>query len=148
MSCRVLEVLEAVAMFGPASVDEICEKLPRTRSSVYRPLKALDVDGRIRRSLNGGSFLISRRMERSADCQFNMSENIAGIIDIFRIKLGNQRLILTIASRVNGNNFAIMASNVFPISAVLECLDRRDMLSELVTAISVSGSRTLYQRSV
>jgi DNA-binding transcriptional ArsR family regulator len=147
MSSRILEVLKEVAMFGPASLDEICEKLPRTRSTVYRALKALEVDGWIRRSLNGRSFLISRRMERLADCQFNMSDNITEIIDIFRIKLRNQRLLPIIDSHINNNNSSIMDSNVFPIPTVLEYPYRRDMLSNFVAAISVSGTRTLNNRS-
>lgn len=113
MASRVLEVLEAVAMFGPASLDEISEKLPRTRSSVYRTLKALEVNGWIRRSLNGRSFLLSSRMERLADCQFNMSDEVADVIDIFRKKLINQRLLLTIAAHVKGKDFAIVDSNAF-----------------------------------
>lgn len=147
MASRVLEVLEAVAMFGPASLDEISEKLPRTRSSVYRTLKALEVNGWIRRSLNGRSFLLSSRMERLADCQFNMSDEVADVIDIFRKKLINQRLLLTIAAHVKGKDFAIVDSNAFPLPVVLECQYRRDMLSDLVTAVSSSGSRTIHQRS-
>jgi len=147
MSSRVLEVLEAVAMFGPASLDEISEKLPRTRSSVYRALRTLEGAGWIRRSLNGRSFSISCRMERLADCQFNMSDDIAEVIDIFRDKLKNQRLLLTIAAHIKGIDFAIMDSNAFPIPVLLECPHRKDMLFDLVTAITSSGSRTLHQRS-
>jgi len=147
MSSRILDVLEAVAMFGPASLDEISEKLPRTRSSVYRALKALEVDGWIRRSLNGRSFLISCRMERLVDYQSNMPDDIAEVTDIFRNKLKNQRLLLTIALHIKGNHFAIMDSNSFPIPVALECPYRRDMLSDLVTVISVNKIGTLQKKS-
>jgi predicted transcriptional regulator len=147
MSNRVLEVLEAVAVFGPASLDEICDKLPRTRSSVYRSLKVLEIDGWIRRSLNGRSFQISCRMEKLSEGQTGASDNITDIIDTLRNKLKNQRLLLTIASHIKGDEFEIIDSNTFPIPKLLECPYRRDMLSDLVTAISIGGNRTLLQRS-
>lgn len=147
MSNRVLEVLEAVAKFGPASLDEISGRLPRTRSSVYRALKSLEVDGWIRRSLNGRSFLLSCRMERLADSPYTTSEGTAEVIDILRSKLKNQRFLLTIVTHIKGNDFAIIDTNAFPIPTLFECPYKKDILADLVAAKSESKSRTLPQRS-
>jgi hypothetical protein len=147
MSNRVLEVLEAVAKFGPASLDELSDELPRTRSSVYRALKSLEVDGWIRRSLNGRSFLLSSRMERLADSPSTTSQGTAEVIDILRGKLKNQRFLLTIVTRIKGNEFSIIDTNAFPIPALLECPYKKDILADVLAAKSESKSRTLPQRS-
>jgi hypothetical protein len=72
---------------------------------------------------------------------------MADILDILRNKLKNQRLLLTIASHIKGDEFAIIDSNAFPIPTLLDCPYRRDLLSDLVTAIGIGGNRTLLQRS-
>ena len=63
MKHRVLEVLSGVAEHGPITLDGLCERIPRSRSAIYRALKTLHDDGWIRRWLNGRDYVVTSKLD-------------------------------------------------------------------------------------
>jgi predicted transcriptional regulator len=118
---RVLQVLEAVAMHGPATLDQFMAKIPRKRSSIYRALKDLEAAGWIRRSLNGRTYTISHRMEALANLHFNVSDELTEIIQNLRNIIPRRKVSITILYHIRGDDFAVIDSNLFPLPSGLEC---------------------------
>ncbi len=54
---RLLQVFEAVARFGPISLDHVFPLVGRSRSATFRALKNLETSGWIRRTFNGRQYV-------------------------------------------------------------------------------------------
>lgn len=139
MSNRILDVLEAVAVYGPSTLDQLHAKLPRTRSSVYRALIDLEQNGWIRRSLNGRSFSISCKMEKLSDLHFNVSDDLDHVLKTLRQQVKGSKCYLTIACHVRANEFAIIDSSLYPSPRSIDCDEVNHYLSRIINYFRSSG---------
>lgn len=134
MAAKILEVLESVAMHGPATLDQITDKLPRTRSSVYRALVNLERSGWIRRSLNGRCFTITSKMEELSVNQFFASACADKIINT--LKRMNLKLEVLVILHVKGTEFSIVDSSQYPLQTSIE---GEETLTNLICEMQSEG---------
>lgn len=139
MSNRILDVLEAVAVYGPSTLDQLYRKLPRTRSSVYRALIELEKNGWVRRSLNGRSFFVSSKMEKLSDLHFSLSDDFDRILILLRSKTKGSNCYLNIVCHIRADDFAIVDSNLYPLPRSIDCNDLKLYLSKIVNFLRESG---------
>lgn len=138
MSNRILGVLEAVAKHGPATLDEISSKLPRTRSSVYRALIELERAGWIRRSINGRSFAATCKMEDLSSLQCATSHEVEPLLELIKGVFKNRKHVLHVFGHLKGKQFFLIDSNEFPHPGPSSPGDVVDLLNELVRALQTS----------
>lgn len=141
MAHRVIEVFEAVALFGPITLDDLTKKLPRSRSSVYRALVALYKDGWIRRSINGRSYYISPRLENLCDRQYLFDGDFCDLLDVLDIYLASNKLSVTVAVLLKGAEFIVLDANSFPIPNSLDCLIMKELISEVARIVNEVGKK-------
>lgn len=139
MSNRILDVLEAVAVYGPSTLDQISGKIPRTRSSVYRALVELERNGWIRRSINGRSFTVSCKMEKLSDLQFNVSDDVEYLLKSLKAYAKGFKCTLTVVGHVRAKEFAIIDSNQFPSPLSIDCEEIKHFLSSILHMLRASG---------
>lgn len=145
MSGKLLDVLEAVALYGPATLDQLYGKLCRTRSSVYRALVQLEQSRWIRRSINGRSFTISGKMEKLSEIRYNTSDDIDEILINLQRLIKGRRCAVTVLAHVKGGDFEIIDSNRFPLPQSVSCNDRKEIFSRVVGVVRHRTTRDVSE---
>lgn len=132
-------MLEAVALYGPASLDAITARMPRTRSSVYRALVDLENSGWIRRSINGRCFRVSSKLEKLADLHLSIAGDVSGVLDVLRSLLPNHKVVMSLVAHVKGHEFAVIDSSAFPLPLAVVDPDKQTALHDVLIALRQSG---------
>lgn len=139
MAHRILEVFEAVAHYGPISLDDLTDHLPRSRSSVYRALIALHEAGWIRKSMNGRSYYLSSRLEKLCDLQYSFADDVCDLLDALSIYSRNNKCAIAAVALVKGLEFIVLDTNTFPVPSNIVCPVEKEILGQVTTAIRKSG---------
>jgi hypothetical protein len=146
LSSKILKVLEAVATFGPATLDQITAKLPYTRSSVYRALILIENEGWIRRSLNGRNFLLTDKMEDISNRSAYQPAGIVDLVNMLESMRKETRLTLSIVTQIKANVFCVVDSTDFPL--ILENVppETEKLLGIIATLIAKLGLASVPHR--
>ena len=135
MGLQILEVLEAVARYGPATLDELEGKLPRTRSSVYRSLTVLEKAGWVRRSINRRSFMTTQKVEALGELTIACGDDVSEFFEALEKTVSGTKCLLSIVTHLRGDEFAVLDSTQCPWPGTLSCKDELEVLTDVIHAM-------------
>lgn len=137
---RLLEVYEAVAIHGPATLDQLQEAMPRTRSSVYRALIDLEQNDWITRSLNGRTFTVSYKMEHLCSQNYVPSYEIFQLIAILKKIKKVIKSSVAVAAHIKGNEFSFVDSSIFPFEKTISCSEITEAMTSILLVMRADKS--------
>lgn len=114
---RILEVLETVAVHGPCTLGDVTNKLPRTRSAVYRALITLEREGWVRRSLNTRLYFLTSKVERMLSMQFVTPDEVERILGLIQTLIAGADVHVAVFSHLRADKFVQIDSSRYPFQS-------------------------------